>query len=198
MTAPSTASILALLTKPRLVDLARTFDIALPLSATKEEQVAAFTRAGTLRFRSLVAQLQRDELKAACRALAIDDSGRARAELAARLLHAHGATESAPPPQLFNSVEGSACLPTAGAIVSVRHRQWLVENVVAPPKAGDLTVVKLVCLDDDNQDRALDVLWELELGAKVTKLSRMVLATSRVSIRRVTLRLTCTRSSGTA
>jgi len=49
----------------------------------------------------------------------------------------------------------------------VRHRQWLVEGVVPPPEEGHATLVRLVCLDDDNQGRALDVLWELELGAKV-------------------------------
>ena len=169
MTAPSTASLLQLLSKPRLFDLARTFEVALPQAATKDEQVASFTRTGSLRFRTLVSQLLRDELKAACRAHNLDDSGRARAELAARLLQAHGATESAPPPQLFNSVERSSYLPTAGTIVQARHRQWLVEAVVSPPRAGDLTLVKLVCLDDDNQGRTLDILWELELGAKVTK-----------------------------
>ena len=28
--------------------------------------------------------------------------------------------------------------------------------------------MRLVCLDDDNQGRRLEVLWELELGARVT------------------------------
>lgn len=36
-----------------------------------------------------------------------------------------------------------------------------------PPAEGHATLVKLVCLDDDNQGRPLEVLWELELGAKV-------------------------------
>jgi hypothetical protein len=49
----------------------------------------------------------------------------------------------------------------------VRHRQWLIEAVTAPPSEGDSTLVSLVCLDDDNQGRSLVVLWELELGAKV-------------------------------
>jgi hypothetical protein len=36
-----------------------------------------------------------------------------------------------------------------------------------PPDYGHATLVKLVCLDDDNQGSALEVLRELELGAKV-------------------------------
>ncbi|MFO0614240.1 MAG: DISARM system SNF2-like helicase DrmD [Polyangiaceae bacterium] len=58
-------------------------------------------------------------------------------------------------------------MPRVGAIVQVRHRQWLVEDVTAPPALGQATRVRLVCLDDDHQGRALEVLWELELGARV-------------------------------
>ena len=42
-----------------------------------------------------------------------------------------------------------------------------MENVVSPPKDKHLTRVDLICLDDDNQGKALSVLWELELGAKI-------------------------------
>src|SRR5690606_13594317 len=57
--------------------------------------------------------------------------------------------------------------PRAGDIVACRHRQWLVEEVVPPPSQGQATRVRLACLDDDNQGRPLEVLWELELGAKL-------------------------------
>ncbi|MCB9583641.1 MAG: hypothetical protein H6717_41795 [Polyangiaceae bacterium] len=46
-------------------------------------------------------------------------------------------------------------------------RHYLVEDVVPPPDEGQATLVRLVCLDDDNQGRRLEVLWELELGARV-------------------------------
>lgn len=36
-----------------------------------------------------------------------------------------------------------------------------------PPAVRHATLVKLVCLDDDNQGRSLVVPWELELGARV-------------------------------
>jgi superfamily II DNA or RNA helicase len=57
--------------------------------------------------------------------------------------------------------------PEPGDVVLLRHRQWLVEDVVPPPERNQLTLVKAVCLDDDNQGEPIDVLWEMELGAKV-------------------------------
>ena len=164
---PSTRSILLTLSKPRLMELGQAFSIAVPPGATKEQQADVLGSESALRFRALLGSLGRDELKLACRAHGLDDAGRARPELAARLLQAHGAAESAPPPSLFVAHEAPRYAPRAGDIVAVRHRQWLVEAVEAPPASGDSTLVRLVCLDDDNQGRALDVLWELELGARV-------------------------------
>ena len=51
-------------------------------------------------------------------------------------------------------------------MVRARHRQWLVEEVV-PGDVGESALVKLVCLDDDDPGRALEVLGDLELGAEV-------------------------------
>ncbi|WP_437603072.1 hypothetical protein WMF28_15750 [Sorangium sp. So ce590] len=49
-----------------------------------------------------------------------------------------------------------------------RHRQWLVDDVVSG--TGDESpLVRLVCLDDDDPGRQLDVLWNLELGARVVE-----------------------------
>ena len=47
-----------------------------------------------------------------------------------------------------------------------RQRQWLVEAVHAG-RPGDSPRVRLVCLDDDAPGQALEVLWDLELGAKI-------------------------------
>lgn len=69
--------------------------------------------------------------------------------------------------------------PQEGDIVRVRLRQWVVEEVVSPdtnredPDGSNgeyvpgMTRVRLAGLDDDNQGRPLEVLWELELGARV-------------------------------
>lgn len=164
---PSSRSILASLPKPRLVEFGRIFAVALPPSASRDEQVEALIGAGVVRFRELLGALGRDELRAACRSHGLDDSGRARPLLAARLLQAHGATETAPPKPIFTANAIPRYAPRPGDIVRVRHRQWLVDGVVPPPAEGQATLVKLVCLDDDNQGRALEVAWELELGAKV-------------------------------
>jgi hypothetical protein len=167
MTDVSSRSVLAALPKARLVDLGRSFGVALATSTTKEQQLDALLGTGLVRFRELLQQLGREELRAVCRAHGLDDSGRARPLLAARILEAHGAADSVPPKPLFVADELPRYAPRPGDIVVCRHRQWLVEEVHAPPEPEQLTRVCLVCLDDDDPGRALDVMWERELGAKV-------------------------------
>ncbi|RKG85148.1 hypothetical protein D7W82_20315 [Corallococcus sp. CA049B] len=61
-------------------------------------------------------------------------------------------------------------MPCAGDIAQVRHRQYLVDEVIAPEGVReDHTLVRLTCLDDDAQGRSLSVLWERELGARVIR-----------------------------
>jgi len=86
--------------------------------------------------------------------------------LAERLLKAHGSAETAAPPPLFKAREIPRYAPRTGDIVQVRHRQWLVEEVAPPPELGHATRVRMVCLDDDNAGRVLEVLWELELAPR--------------------------------
>jgi len=167
MTDVSSRSVLAALPKARLVDLGRSFGVALATSTTKEQQVEALLGTGLVRFRELLQQLGREELRVVCRAHGLDDSGRARPLLAARILEAHGAADSVPPKPLFVADELPRYAPRPGDILVCRHRQWLVEEVHPPPKPEQLTRVCLVCLDDDDPGRALDVMWERELGAKV-------------------------------
>ncbi|HIK08733.1 MAG TPA: helicase [Oscillatoriaceae cyanobacterium M33_DOE_052] len=58
--------------------------------------------------------------------------------------------------------------PEAGQIVRVRSRQYLVEEVIIPPRdtVGDTTVC-LSCLDDDDQGKTLEVFWEREVEARI-------------------------------
>ncbi len=58
-------------------------------------------------------------------------------------------------------------LPTPGQIARVRQRLYLVEQTVQPPRAGDSTLVKLSCVDDDAQGRRLEVLWEREIDPEI-------------------------------
>jgi superfamily II DNA or RNA helicase len=153
--------VLKLLTKPRLVELARELGVGLSLSATKEVQVV---KLGGSDLPTLARLLTRDELKLVCRAHGLDDTGRARTALAARLL---GTDAAALPPPLFAAPAPARDLPEPGDILQVRHRQYLVEDVFFPQSPDEQTRVRGVCLDDDNQGRPLEFFWELELGARV-------------------------------
>jgi hypothetical protein len=41
--------------------------------------------------------------------------------------------------------------PTAGQVVRVRHRRYLVEEINSPTYLGEATVNRMACLDDDAQ-----------------------------------------------
>jgi hypothetical protein len=63
-------------------------------------------------------------------------------------------------------------VPESGQLVEVRRRQWIVEDVagsafqsVAAPNGQDL--VGLVSVDEDSLGEELQVIWELEPGARV-------------------------------
>ncbi|MBZ0188063.1 MAG: DISARM system SNF2-like helicase DrmD, partial [Candidatus Obscuribacterales bacterium] len=58
-------------------------------------------------------------------------------------------------------------IPVVGQIVKVRQRLYLVEDVVAAGSKDESTLVRLSCVDDDNQGRSLDVLWEHELDSEI-------------------------------
>ncbi len=172
MTIPDVPSLLSVLTRDRLVDIGRTLGVSVPAGAKKERQIEILTASRELQFGPLLSALRRDELKAACRTFDVDDSGRARPLLVQRLLDARG--ESAEVPEaLFRPRDEHRQLPRSGDVVRVRHRQYLVETVTSPErpwiKNGPVAAhrVRLVGLDDDAQGRALEILWELELGARI-------------------------------
>lgn len=54
-----------------------------------------------------------------------------------------------------------------GQIAWVRQRLYLVEEVLPARNSSENSIVKLSCVDDDNQGEPLEVLWECELDAKV-------------------------------
>ena len=56
--------------------------------------------------------------------------------------------------------------PELGQVVQVRTRKFLVDRVESAPSGGG-TVVGLLCLDDDAQGLALEVVWELELEKRI-------------------------------
>ncbi|CAN5197416.1 hypothetical protein BH09MYX1_BH09MYX1_51570 [soil metagenome] len=160
---PSTRSLRQTLTKARLFELARVFAVPLSASEMKDRQVEAILRHG-VHLADVLPRLGRDELREACVAHSLAADTRARSELARRLLDAHAPGQSSPP--LPGEVPEAARL-AAGSVVLARHRRWLVTQVVEGTAPKEMTRVCLVCLDDDAQGTELDLLWELELGAKV-------------------------------
>jgi len=165
--APTSKTILSALTKARVQDVGREVGFPVP-DLTKDKQIDLLVQTGRIHFRDLLGKLGRDELKAACRLHGLDDSGRARGDLQNRLLLARGeAVDSAPPPPMFTRGTIPRYAPKPGDIVACRHRQWLVEHVEPPPEPKHATRVRMVCLDDDDQGRVMETLWELELGARV-------------------------------
>jgi hypothetical protein len=166
-TLPTLASVLAAVTTGRLLDLCRLLGCDIRDAATTRDRILARLAehlAG--RLPALLRELGRDELRAACRRHGLDPSARARADLQALVLEAAGLdprAASVRPPA--TDPDG---LPTRGQIVHARHRQWLVDDVVSGLGGGaDSPLVRLVCLDDDDPGRPLDVLWDLELGARI-------------------------------
>jgi superfamily II DNA or RNA helicase len=54
-----------------------------------------------------------------------------------------------------------------GQIARVRQRTYLVEGVVPSRIAAESTLVRLSCVDDDNQGQQLEVLWEKEIDPNI-------------------------------
>ena len=77
---------LDVLTKPRLVAIADAVGLDLPARLPKADLVDAIAHSQRAPFPRVLGLLKRDELKAICRAAGIDDSGRAKAGIAARIL----------------------------------------------------------------------------------------------------------------
>ncbi len=162
---PTPESVLDALTQERLLDLSRTFGIG--LRSGRETKANMASRLGQQlqgRLPTVLRELGRDELRSACRRHGVDHDSRSRNELQARLLEAAGLDpgKSVPPPPEHHLDD----LPRPGQVVQARHRQWMVEEVRGG--AGhDSALLRLVCLDDDAPGRALEILWDLEVGARV-------------------------------
>jgi ERCC4-related helicase len=58
-----------------------------------------------------------------------------------------------------------------GALVRVRSRQYLVEEVSPASNPGEQMLVRLSCIDDDSQGASLEVLWEKEVDRHVIEAS---------------------------
>src|SRR3954470_412347 len=147
MGAPTSTSVLTVLTQARLGELARGLGVSIPSSGRKDAQIARLLDAARLPLPALLGHLYRDELRAACRAHDLTAESRSRDELAGRLLDAAGLPRSRDtiPPLFATTTSGDT--PKAGDVVMVRRRNYLVDRVHPPISAEDATRVALICLD---------------------------------------------------
>src|SRR5690554_1967926 len=122
------------LTVDRLQVVSRTLGVQIPTYPTKSEQIRRLLESPRFELGRALREFSRDELREACRANDLDDSGRARVDLAAQILQIR------PPSADFetlgnepsDAVLAELGLPTPGAIVICRQRQYLVEDVQRP------------------------------------------------------------------
>jgi hypothetical protein len=164
-TPPTVDSVLGVLPGARLLDLCRLFGCEVhDITGGKERLVGKLATQMTGRLPAVLRELGRDELRAICRRHGLDATARARSDLQGLVLEAAGLDAGElsvrPPPASADD------LPAKGQIVHARHRQWLVDDV-HPGAPGESPLVRLVCLDDDDPGRQVEVLWALELGARV-------------------------------
>ncbi|MBK8265376.1 MAG: SAP domain-containing protein [Nannocystis sp.] len=82
---PRLPDLLRLLTRDELLAAADRLGVALPERRAKDPIVEALAAAPAATPEAVLADLKRDRLKALCRALDLDDSGKEKAEIIARL-----------------------------------------------------------------------------------------------------------------
>jgi hypothetical protein len=160
-------TIISGLSASRLVELASELGVKLP-RGSREEQLKSLAHAlRDIEPLAFFGRLRREELRSACKLKGLPWRARSRAELTNTLIGRH--VDSAAIEQAFRPWQPPAAaetaLPTAGQIVRLRQRQYLVEEVL--PRAGEQTLIRLVGLDDDDAGRSLEVLWELELDKRI-------------------------------
>jgi superfamily II DNA or RNA helicase len=162
---PTVQSVLDVLARERLLDLGRVTGTELRAKGEAKRDLAATLSValGRDRFPAVLRELGRDELRAVCRAHGIEPESNKRIALVERLLIAAGFSpgDSVPPPRF--SHDG---LPQPGQVLAARGRQWLVEES-SDGDEHDSPLLTLACLDDDAPGRRLQLLWDLEIGARV-------------------------------
>ena len=165
ITKPTVESVVETLTQSRLLDLCRLFGCEVrEAGGTKERLVRKLAGHLGERLTGLLRELGRDELRAVCRRHGLPEGARARIDLQTALVEAAGMD----PREITQRRDAPVAsgLPVRGQVVRAHQRQWLVDDVETGG-IGESALVKLVCLDDDDPGRQVDVLWDLELGARV-------------------------------
>lgn len=162
---PTLSSVLNALTIDRLHDLGRVMGAGLRERKTAKSSLVAVldVALGKDRLPAVLRELGRDELRTVCRAHALDADAPHRNKLIEAILEAGGFDPNASirvPPMAHDGV------PEVGQVVAARGRQWLVERVREGEAPDQSPLLELACLDDDAPGKRLDMLWDLELGAR--------------------------------
>lgn len=160
---PDAAGVLVLLSKSRILELAKRHALNVPPSATRADMAQRISRVG-VDLEHILPDLRRDELRMICRAFQLDDQARRRDALIQQIGQAAGQDLSG----AIEPERGDDSHPHPGDLAIVRQRMHMVE-AVRPSAQGQSTWVSLVCLDDDAQGRPLEIIWEMELGAQVVQ-----------------------------
>lgn len=161
-------AIISALTLGRLAELAAELGVKLQGRGKDQRARELADAVQPLEPLAFFGRLKRDELRSACRSRGLAWKARGRAELTTRLIGRHVdhlviAAHFRPWHPVEDATQNRP--PKVGQIVRVRQRQYFVEEVVAPSRPGEKTLVQLVGLDDDDPGRHIEILWELELDA---------------------------------
>ncbi len=108
---PNKRAALGILTVKRLGGLCDTFELERPGGARKDDLIELLAHSKRASFEALLAELKRDELKEICRAHDLDDTGKEKEPILARIL----GRESAPAPEHQAALPG---VPTDAGRVS--------------------------------------------------------------------------------
>ncbi len=132
---------LGVLTKPRLLEIADALVLGLPGRLLKPELVDAIAASPRAPFPRILELLLRDELKAICRAAAIDESGRAKATIADRILgrRPEGGTDTLTKAELAEDVAAVTVVLKQDADVIVNA---VLETMVESLQAGETIEIR--------------------------------------------------------
>jgi len=112
MPSPTKRTVLEPLLKKRLAQLSRAFGIEASSTWSKGDHVGALVEARAVKLPDLLEQLTIEEQRDVCRAHGVDDGGRAKAELVARLLGSPSAASEAKPRREPKQIELLTAAPS--------------------------------------------------------------------------------------
>ena len=135
---------LGTLTVKRLGGLCDSFELERPASARKDDLIELLARSKRASFEAVLAELKRDELKEICRAHDLDDAGKEKEPLVARIL----GREPAPEPELPTA--------TAAATPAGEVKQPRAKKAGAPDSSANLGFEAKLWLSADKLRNNMD------------------------------------------